>query len=66
MCRSTGVSKWVIHTNQKCIIISGVREWPGPQYHNPDPLIRMIGKTNIMDLINSNLECEGLIDPGFR
>ena len=43
---------------------SGVNAVPGPQYHNPDPLVRLIGTPN-----ESRVEVEGvpitaLIDSG--
>ena len=55
---------WANHTNPKHIVIKYVRESPWPQNHDPDPLIRLIGKVNIINVVVNNQEYKGLIDSG--
>ena len=33
----------------------------GPQYHNPDPLVRLIGDTNEINIIVGGVSCKGLV-----
>ena len=35
-------------------------------YHNPDPLVRLIGETNETNVIIENQEVKGLIDSGAQ
>ena len=39
---------------------------PADQYHNPDPVIRMIGRTNESIIYVENQEFTALIDPGAQ
>ena len=36
----------------------------GPQYHNPDPLVRLTGDTNKTNAIIDGVSCKGLVDKG--
>ena len=35
-------------------------------YHNPDPLVRLIGEANETEIIIENEKVKGLIDPGAQ
>ena len=34
----------------------------GPEYHNPDPLVRLIGDTNESNIKVDGVSCKGLVD----
>ena len=38
----------------------------GPQYHNPEPLVRLIGDTNETNVIVDGVSCKGLVDSGAQ
>ena len=44
--------------------VPGVGELPGPQYHNPDPLVRLIGTPNESPAIVEGIHITSLVDSG--
>ena len=64
--RSTAVNQWANHSNPRHTLIKDLKPQGKPEYHNPDPLVRLIEKQNIGEAEVDSITCDGLLDGGSQ